>query len=90
MFKEEFTKKVAKKAEMTIVETKKFVDAFFETMKEAYNNDERVELRGFGTFEKVTHKSRKAYNFQTKGTTITPTKNVLKFKMSSLFNKNKK
>ncbi len=90
MNKENFIKKVALKTESTIVDAKKFVNAFIDVVTDAFNEGERVELQRFGTFSKRTHQTHKAYNFKEKKTMDIPTKDVLKFKMSSLFNKKNK
>ena len=60
MQKKEFVKKVAEKSGEKIAVTERIVTAFIEVVTEAFNNDERVELRGFGNFIK---KSRKAQRF---------------------------
>lgn len=90
MQKKEFAKKVAEKVDMKIVEVEKMLDAFFEVMTEAFNNDERVELRGFGNFVKKTRKAHKGHSFTSNETIEIPARDVLTFKMSSLFNQDKK
>lgn len=90
MQKREFAKKVAEKAGMKIVDVERMIDAFTEVVTEAFNANERVELRGFGNFIRKSRKERRVYNFS-KGEAISvPSKDVLTFKMSSLFNQPKK
>lgn len=89
MNKENFTKRIADKTGMTYAASKKFVAAFIDVVTEAFNNDERVELQLFGTFSKRTHQAHKAYNFKEQKAVDVPAKDVLRFKMSSLFNKKK-
>ncbi len=89
MQKKEFIKKVAEKSGAKIVETEKMIEAFVDIVTEAFNNDERVELRGFGNFIKKSRKARKARNLATGAMIDIPAKDVLTFKVSSLFNQTK-
>lgn len=89
MNKENFTKRIADKTGTTYEASKRFVAAFIDVVTEAFNEDERVELQCFGTFSKHTHQAHKAYNFKEGKTIELPSKDVLKFKASSLFNKKK-
>lgn len=89
MQKKEFVKKVAEKSGAKIAETERIVTAFIEVVTEAFNNDERVELRGFGNFIKKSRKARKARNLATGGVVDVPAKDVLTFKASPSFNQTK-
>lgn len=86
MQKKEFAKRVAEKSGIKIVEAEKIIAAFIDVVTEAFNNDERVELRGFGNFVKKNKKARKARNLATGATIDIPAKDVLTFKASPLFN----
>ena len=90
MQKKEFVKKVAEKSGAKIVEVERMVSAFIEVIAEAFNNGERVELRGFGNFIKKSRKARKARNLISGEVMDIPAKDVLTFKVSSLFNQTKK
>lgn len=89
MQKKEFARKVAEKSGMKIVDVERMIDSFIDVVTEAFNNDERVELRGFGNFIKKTRKARKAHDFSGGKSIDIPAKDVLTFKMSSMFNQEK-
>lgn len=89
MQKKEFVKKVAEKSGAKVAATERMVTAFIDVITEAFNNDERVELRGFGNFIKKSKKARKARNLATGAIIDIPAKDVLTFKVSSLFNQTK-
>lgn len=90
MQKKEFIKKIAERTHNKIVDVERVFDAAVWTISEAYCNDERIDLRGFGSFSKKVKKARKGHDFVTGKTIETPAKEVLTFKVSSLFNQNKK
>lgn len=48
MIKQDIVQKVADELEITKIRAAEIVDAFFEAMKEALKEQERIELRGFG------------------------------------------
>lgn len=89
MQKKEFAKKVAEKSGMKIVDAERMITAFVDVVTEAFNNDERIELRGFGNFVKKNKKAHKGRNMRTGSIIDIPAKSVLTFKASPLFNKTK-
>lgn len=86
MQRKEFVSKIAEKTDMKLKGINAVLDGFIEVMTEAFENDERVELRGFGNFIAKTRKARKARNIQTGEVVDVPAKKILTFKQSSLFN----
>lgn len=86
MQRKEFVSKIAEKTDMKLKDINAVLDGFIEVMTEAFENDERVELRGFGNFIAKTRKARKARNIQTGEVVDVPAKKILTFKQSSLFN----
>ncbi len=87
MQRKEFVAKIAEKTNMKLKDINAVLDGFVAVVEDAFNADERVELRGFGNFIKKTRKARKALNFKTGETIEVPAKDILTFKQSSLFNK---
>ena len=87
MQKKEIVAKIAEKTNMKLKDINIVLDGFVSVVEDAFNADERIELRGFGNFVKKTRKARKALNFKTGNTIDVPAKDVLTFKQSSLFNK---
>ena len=51
MNKTELTNKVAQKAELDKKTAEKAVNALFETLTEAFEAEEKIQIMGFGTFE---------------------------------------
>lgn len=86
MQRREFVAKIAEKTDMKLKDINAVIDGFVSVMEEAFNADERVELRGFGNFIKKTRKARKGRNMQTGEIIDVPAKSILTFKQSSLFN----
>ncbi len=86
MQRKEFVSKIAEKTDMKLKDINAVLDGFIEVMTEAFEDDERVELRGFGNFIAKTRKARKARNIQTGEVVDVPAKKILTFKQSSLFN----
>lgn len=87
MQKKEIVAKIAEKTNMKLKDINTVLDGFVSVVEDAFNANERIELRGFGNFVKKTRKARKALNFKTGNTIDVPAKDVLTFKQSSLFNK---
>lgn len=86
MQRKEFVTKIAEKTDMKLKDINTVIDGFISAMEDAFNADERVELRGFGNFIKKTRKARKGRNMQTGEIIDVPEKSILTFKQSSLFN----
>ncbi len=64
MNKTELVAKVADKTGLTKKDSALVVSAFVETVEEALQNGEKVQLVGFGTFEVRKRKARKGRNPQ--------------------------
>tara|TARA_Y100000741_G_scaffold362932_1_gene350020 strand:+ start:1171 stop:1464 length:294 start_codon:yes stop_codon:yes gene_type:complete len=66
----------------------KFLDIFFNEIKQALRKGERVELRGFGIWSTHIQKARISRNPKTGEKVNTPEKKTIHFKMAKeLFNK---
>ena len=61
--------KIAEKAELTKKDADKFLSAYIETVTEALQQDDKVALVGFGTFEVRERAARQGRNLHT-GETI--------------------
>ena len=60
------------------------VDGFLDAIKEASYKNEQVDIRGFGTFNRIEKKAREV-NSPIAGRTVTiPAKSVLSFKASKV------
>lgn len=76
MNKTELTEKLAKQTGMTKADSKRAIDAIFSTapregiIASAVSKGDRVQITGFGTFERRARKKRNGRNPQT-GETIT-------------------
>ena len=66
MNKNELAVAIAEKAELTKKDAEKFLSAFNEVVVEALKKDEKVQLVGFGTFEKKHTPAREGFNPSTK------------------------
>ncbi len=66
MNKTELAVAIAEKAELTKKDAEKFLSAFNEVVIEALKNDDKVQLIGFGTFEKKHTPAREGFNPSTK------------------------
>ncbi|PFE34893.1 DNA-binding protein [Priestia megaterium] len=65
MNKTELVDAVAKKSELTKQDSKKAVDALFETISNTLAKEEKIQLVGFGTFEIRERSERTGRNPQT-------------------------
>ena len=76
----------ALKDEITVSrkDAERIVDTFFVAISEALAKDERVELRGFGSFRFRTRGARSGRNPRTGKPVQVPPKKVLYFKPSKL------
>jgi DNA-binding protein HU-beta len=70
MTKQQLIEKVAAKTELGKADIEAAVDAFLELIAEALRSNERVDLRGFGSFVVKDKKERQGRNPRT-GETIT-------------------
>ena len=60
----------------------KFTNIILKEIKHTLKKGERVELRGFGIFSTKTQKARLSRNPKTGEKVNTPTKKIIRFKMS--------
>ena len=85
MTKQEFIKKYASKCEITEAQSKKYVDAFLETLTDALVNDldleesDRVSFKKFGSFRVRLGAKRKSINPYTGKKQIIPEKFRISF-----------
>ncbi|MCI4626735.1 MAG: integration host factor subunit beta [Candidatus Magnetoovum sp. WYHC-5] len=82
MTKSELITKVSEQVPgLSKVQTEIIVDAFFNSITVALQNDEKVEIRGFGNFKVKRRNSRTARNPKTGEQVEVPRKKVLHFKV---------
>ena len=85
MNKTELTEQLAKKTGLSKAAAKRAVDALFSTapregiIASAVSKGDRVQITGFGTFERRARKKRMGRNPQTGATINIPARNVVKF-----------
>ena len=82
MNKQELVRTMAEKSELTQGDVKKVLEAFQETVLEALQAGDKVQLVGFGSFEVVETAERKARNPQTGEEITVPAGVRPKFKFS--------
>ncbi|KDN57611.1 MULTISPECIES: HU family DNA-binding protein [Exiguobacterium] len=80
MNKTELIQAVAEKAEVSKKEATTVVEATFESITEALQNGEKIQLIGFGTFEVRERAARKGRNPRTKEDIEIPASKVPAFK----------
>jgi len=80
MNKTDLIAKVAEKTDLSKKEATKAVDAVFESIAEALQNGEKVQLVGFGNFEVRERSARKGRNPQTGEEIEIPASKVPAFK----------
>ncbi|MFP7159420.1 HU family DNA-binding protein [Priestia aryabhattai] len=80
MKKAELIDAVATKAELTKQDSKKAVDALFETISNTLGKEEKIQLIGFGTFEVRERAERTGRNPQTGEEMTIPASKVPAFK----------
>lgn len=80
MNKSDLINEVAAKAGLSKVDSKKAVDAVFESIEQALANEDKVQLIGFGTFAVVDKPGREGINPRTKEKIQIPARKVVKFK----------
>ncbi|GAB1793249.1 HU family DNA-binding protein [Priestia sp. JNUCC 25] len=81
MNKTELVDAVATKSELTKQDSKKAVDALFETISNALAKEEKIQLVGFGTFEVRKRAERTGRNPQTGEQITIPASKVPAFKV---------
>ncbi|WP_394549167.1 HU family DNA-binding protein [Priestia aryabhattai] len=85
MKKAELIDAVATKAELTKQDSKKAVDALFETISNTLAREEKIQLIGFGTFEVRERAERTGRNPQTGEEMTIPASKVPAFKPGKEF-----
>ena len=85
MNKVELVTKMAEKSNLTKKEAALALDAFIESVEEALENREKVQLGGFGTFETRERAAREGRNPRTKETITIPASTVPVFKAGKEF-----
>ncbi len=87
MNKQDIVDIIAEGTGLTKLETAAVVDAFLATVTYALGNNNRVELRRFGTFQVKDRKAKKARNPRTGEEVLIPPRKVPHFKPSPDFRK---
>ena len=80
--KKELARNLSDQTELSLADAKKFVDLFFDTIKEQLNSGKTVKLSGFGTFDIVQTKERVGRNPKTMEEFPIPSKRKVKFTVS--------
>tara|TARA_A100001011_G_C14147695_1_gene772642 strand:- start:333 stop:611 length:279 start_codon:yes stop_codon:yes gene_type:complete len=80
--KKELAQNLSDQTELSLADAKKFVDLFFDTVKEQLNSGKTVKLSGFGTFDIVQTKERIGRNPKTMEEFPIPSKRKVKFTVS--------
>ncbi len=80
MTKRELIKKFAEANSITLKEASIIVNTFFDTIKEALKNNQRVEIRGFGVFKVKFYKEYMGRNPKTGKAIMVPSKRLPFFK----------
>jgi len=80
--KKELAQNLSDQTELSLKKKKKFVDLFFDTIKEQLNSGKTVKLSGFGTFDIVQTKERVGRNPKTMEEFPIPSKRKVKFTVS--------
>ena len=83
--KKELAQNLSDQTELSFADAKKFVDLFFDTIKEQLNSGKTVKLSGFGTFDIVQTKERVGRNPKTKEEKEISKRDVVLFKPSKEF-----
>ncbi len=84
MIKADLISKIAEELEISKQEAETGVNLFFETIKDALQRGEEIELRGFGSFRFRSRSARSGRNPRTGEPVQVPPKKVLYFKPSKL------
>ncbi len=84
MIKADLINRIAEEMDISKQEAETGVNLFFETIKDALQRGEEIELRGFGSFRFRTRDARAGRNPRTGEPVQVPPKKVLYFKPSKL------
>lgn len=82
MIKADLINKISKEMDISKQEAETGVNLFFQTIKEAIEKGEEIELRGFGSFRFRQREARTGRNPRTGESVSVPPKKVLYFKPS--------
>ncbi|HEX8249636.1 MAG: integration host factor subunit beta [Acidobacteriota bacterium] len=80
MTKADIVEQVSREAEMTKKDAEQLVEIVFDSIIEALNKGEKVELRGFGSFRTRQRGARKGRNPKSGAAVDIPAKRVAYFK----------
>jgi integration host factor subunit beta len=81
MTKSQLIEKVTNRIEgLTLKQTEIIVETVFDSIREALNNNEKIEIRGFGNFRLKERGPRKARNPKTGESVDVPQKKAVRFK----------
>lgn len=86
MTKADIVELIAEKTGFTAKDVKVVVEQFLEEVKICLQDDNHLEIRGFGTFKVKNHKARKARNPKTNEEVRVPAKKKAFFKVSRELN----
>ena len=80
--KKELAQNLRDQTELSLADAIRFVNLFFDTIKEQLNSGKTVKLSGFGTFDIVQTKERVGRNPKTMEEFPIPSKRKVKFTVS--------
>ncbi|SDW97222.1 DNA-binding protein HU-beta [Alicyclobacillus hesperidum] len=80
MNKSELARHAAQKSGLTLKQGEEVVNAIFDTIAEALESGEKVQILGFGTFEVKDRAERTARNPRTGETIVVPQRRATTFK----------
>ena len=83
--KKEFIEMISMKVNMRNSDVKETVQEFLDLLQAELAKGNRFEFRGFGSFEVVIRKERKALNPRTMQTVIIPQRAVVQFRPGKAF-----
>jgi len=84
MKKMTLAKQMANRLKVTNEMAERIIEAFFELLKEALENSEEIEIRGFGSFRIGERKAHKGRSFQMGEQIEIPAKKTVIFRPGSL------
>ena len=83
--KKDIVKRIARRLNLSQVDTKKVVQSVLDEIVEALATEGRLELRDFGVFQVKRRAARKARNPKTGDEVIVPERDVVTFKPGKVF-----
>jgi len=88
MTKADLVGEVVRKTGLSKKDAAAAVNALFDSLKEAFYREERIEIRGFGIFATKNRKPRVGRNPKTLEEVRIPERKVVVFKLSKIIRKN--